>query len=271
MKASVRLALIQPWRHRALIMALVQRDLAGRYRGSLLGLLWPVLTPVLMLAVYTLVFGVVFKARWPQADQAGGLGQFALMLMAGLLVHGLLAETLVKAPTTIVNQPNYVKKVVFPLETLAWVDLLVALVHMAAGLTLLVVVNGFWGAVFAWAQLALPVILLPYAVLLLGLSWTLAAFGVYLRDLGQAVAPLTTVAMFLAPVFYARQTLPEPLASWLVINPVTVVVEQTRDAVFAGLWPDWGLWAGYAGAALLVHVLGLSLFVMLKRGFADVV
>lgn len=263
--------LAQPWRYRGLIATLVRRELQGRYRGSLLGMLWPVLTPLLMLAVYTLVFGVVFQARWPQAGEGQGLGQFAMVLLAGLLVHGLLGEVLNRAPTSIVSQPNYVKKVVFPLDALAWVEVLATLAHMLVGLILLVVVNGVWGMGFAWAQLALPLIVLPYLVLLLGLSWIFSALGVYLRDLSQAVGPMVTALMFLGPVFYARDALPEPLSGWLVLNPITLIVEQTRRVLFEGLWPDWTALGGYTLAALAVYCMGLWMFEKLKRGFADVV
>lgn len=261
-----------PWRHRGLIFTLARRELLGRYRGSLLGLLWPLLTPLLMLAVYTLVFGVVFRARWPQAGEGQqGLGQFAMILLAGLLVHGLLGEVLGRAPESVVGQPNYVKKVVFPLEILAWVEVAAALVHTLAGLVLLVAVNAAWGSGLAWTQLALPLILLPYLLLLLGAGWMLSAFGVYLRDLNQAIGPLVTALMFLAPVFYARQSLPEPLASWLLLNPVTLIVEQTRAVLFAGQWPDWAGLGAYTLAALAVYVMGGWVFARLKRGFADVV
>lgn len=263
-------ALCAPWRHRGLIAALARRELLGRYRGALLGLLWPLITPLLMLLVYTFVFGVVFQARWPRAG-GGGLGQFAMVLLSGLLVHGLLAEVLSRAPGAVVAQPNYVKKVVFPLETLAWVDVAVALAHALAGLALLVVVNGLWGSGFAPAQLALPLILLPYALLLLGLAWVLSSLGVYLRDLGQAVAPAITALMFLGPVFYARESLSAPLAGWLALNPITVIVEQTRRVLFAGLWPEWTALGLYMLAALVVYAVGLAMFNTLKRGFADVV
>ncbi len=260
-----------PWRHRGLIAALTRRELLGRYRGSAIGLFWPVLTPLLMLAIYTLVFGVVFEARWPQAGEGQGLGRFAMVLLAGLLVHGLLGEVLNRAPGVVVAQPNYVKKVVFPLETLAWVEVSVALSHTLAGLALLVAVNGVWGAGLAWAQLALPLVLMPYLLLLLGLSWMLSALGVYLRDLGQAIGPLTTALMFLGPVFYARESLPAPLSGWLILNPITLIVEQSRRTLFEGLWPDWLALATYALIGSAVYALGLWSFGKLKRGFADVV
>lgn len=270
--SSALLALIaQPWRHRGLIRALSWRDIALRYRGAFLGVLWPVLTPLLMLAVYTLVFGVVFATRWPGRVGEGGIGLFALMLLSGLLLQGLLAEVLTRAPLLVVSQPNYVKKVVFPLEVLAWVSLLSSLFHAVAGLLLLVLVNGIWGTGFAWPQLLLPLVLLPFCLLLMGLNLLFAGLGVFVRDLAQIMGSLVTLMMFLGPIFYPRSAMPEAMRPWLALNPITVPLEQTRLVLFEGQPADPVALTIYAGAALLVYGVGLGLFTTLKRGFADVV
>lgn len=266
----LEVAFIRPWAQRDLIGVLTRRELSGRYRGSILGYFWAFVTPLLLLAVYTLVFGVVLPTRWPVGTQEGGMLAFALRLLAGLLVHGLLAEALSRAPLLVVAQPNYVTKVVFPLEVLGWVDVLTAAVHTAVGLGLLVVVNGFWGSGFAPAQLALPVIVAPFLILLLGLVWLLAGVGVYIRDLAQAIGPLMMVLMFLGPVFYPRDAMPEAIRHWLLANPVTVPVEQTRRVLFEHLWPEWGSLAVYTCAALVVFLAGRAAFAMLRKGFADV-
>ena len=263
-------SLTHPWRHRALIRILARRELAGRYRGSLLGSLWTIATPLLMLAVFTLVFGVVLSARWPGAAGEGGVGMFALALLAGLLVHTLLAEVLSAAPALVVGQPNYATKMVFPLETLAWVSLLAALVHMAAGLAMLLLFNGFWGTGFHPAELALPLVLVPFVLLLLGLAWLLAALGVYIRDLLQLVGPLVMMIMFLGPVFVPRTAMPEPIQPWLALNPITIPIEQARRVIFDGLWPEWDVLGLYALGAVAVYLIGLTVFNMLKKGFADV-
>jgi lipopolysaccharide transport system permease protein len=260
-----------PWPQRDLIRVLTRRELAGRYRGSVLGHAWAVVTPVAMLAVYTLVFGVVLPSRWPGAGDSGGLAVFALRLLAGLLVHGLLAEALGRAPQLVISQPNYVTKVVFPLEVLGWVNMLSAAFHAAVGIVVLVAANGIWGAGMAWPQLALPLALAPLCLLVTGLVWIFAALGVYVRDLGQATGPLLMVAMFLGPVFYPREAMPGPLQPWLLLNPVTVPVEQARRMLFEHQWPAWDALAGYACAALLIYVCGLALFSMLRKGFADVI
>ena len=262
-------ALTHPVRHQALIRILTWREVSGRYRGSLLGSVWSLLTPLLLLGVYTLVFGVVAPTRWPGAEEQG-IGMFALRLLAGMVVHGLLAEALSRAPTLVTAQPNYVTKVVFPLETLAWVNLLTALFHTAMALVVLVVLNGALGTGVAWTLLALPVIFLPYGLMLMGLIWLIAAFGVYLRDLTQLIGPLVMITMFLGPVFYPRSAMPAAAQPWLVLNPITVPVEQVRRVVFESQWPQWDVLAQYALVALAVYLLGLWVFAKLKKGFADV-
>ncbi len=263
--------LTHPWRYRSLIQILTRREITGRYRGSLFGSLWSLLTPLLMLAVYTLVFGVVLATRWPGGGDDEGIGMVALRLLAGTLMHGLLSESLGRAPSLVLSQPNYVNKVVFPLEVLGWVNLLSALVHMLIALALLLLVNGLWGTGFAAAQLATPLLVLPYALLLLGLTWLFAAFGVYVRDLAQLVGPLVMISMFLGPIFFPRSAMPVGLQPWLALNPVTIPIEQLRRVLFDGRWPDWASLLEYSLIALLVYVLGLWVFGSLKKGFADVI
>lgn len=261
--------LLTPWHSRDLIAILAWREIAGRYRGSLLGVLWPVLTPLIMLAVYTVVFGVILPSRWPSA-QDDGMGGFALRLLSGMLVHGLLAEVWNRAPTLFTGNPNYVTKMVFPLEVLAWVSLTAALFHVALAMAVMLLINGIAGSGFDVAQLALPVILLPFCLFLVGSGLLLAGLGVYVRDISQVVGPLVIVLMFLGPVFYPRSAMPESLQSWLVLNPITIPIEQFRRALFHGQWPEWALLAEYSLAAVLVYLVGAGVFALLRKGFADV-
>ena len=262
-------SLAHPWRHGSLIRILTWRDISGRYRGSLLGSFWSLLTPLLMLAVFTFVFGVVAPTRWPGVEEQG-IGMFALRLLAGMVVHGLLSEVLSRAPTLVTSQPNYVTKVVFPLETLGWVALLTGLFHSAMALLVLVLLNGLFGTGFSPTLLALPLVLLPFALLLLGLGWLLAALGVYLRDLAQVVGPVVMACMFLGPVFYPREAMPALIRPWLSLNPITVPVEQVRRVLFDAQWPQWDVVAQYSLVALAVYLFGLWAFSKLKKGFADV-
>lgn len=257
------------WHRRQLISILTWQEIAGRYRGSFLGMLWPLLTPLIMLAVYTLVFGVIVPMRWPGAED-GGMGSIALRLLSGMLVHGLLADVLTRAPGLVATQPNYVTKVVFPLEALSWVSLLTALFHVGLALAVLLAINGVTGSGFSLPQLALPLILAPFALVLVGLSLFLAAVGVYARDINQAISPLVIVLMFLGPVFYPRTALPESLRPWVLLNPITVPIEQFRRVLFQGAWPDWRVLGLYALAAVVVYLLGWATFRALKKGFADV-
>lgn len=261
--------LAHPWRHRALIRILTWRDISGRYRGSLMGSAWSLLTPLLMLAVFTFVFGVVAPTRWPGAEEQG-MGMFALRLLAGMVVHGLLSELLQRAPALVTAQPNYVTKVVFPLEVLGWVALLTGLFHSAMALLVLILLNGALGTGLSLTLLALPLVLVPYALLLLGIAWILAALGVYLRDLAQVIGPLVMASMFLGPVFYPREAMPAAIQPWLAWNPITVPVEQVRRVLFEAQWPQWDILAQYALVAIGVYLLGLWAFERLKKGFADV-
>ena len=219
--------------------------------------------------VYTLVFGAILPMRWPDTEHQG-MGMFALRLLAAILVHSLLADALGRAPTAIIGQPNYVTKVVFPLEVLGWVNVLSALFHAAMGLVVLLLLNGLWGSGFSVTQLAAPLVFVPFALLVLGLVWLVSALGVYLRDIGQLVGPLVAMAMFLGPVFYPREAMPAAVRPWVALNPITAPVEQLRRVVFQESWPDWAALAQYSLACIAVYLFGLWVFDRLKRGFADV-
>ena len=260
--------LLLAFRHRFLIRAMTRREIAIRYRGSMLGGLWPYLSPLFLLAVYTLVFGTVFKSRWPGT---ASLGDFAMVLYAGLLLNGLLAETLGRAPLLVLENPNYVKKVVFPLEILPWVSVGSGLFHAAIGFGLLCLANAAAGTGPHASLLALPVLLLPFALLLVGLSWLLAGVGVYLRDLAQLMPPLLTALMFFSPVFYSRAQAPAALQPWLGLNPLTFVIENARRVIFEGAWPLWLGWLNYFAVSLIIYLVGFVVFGRLKKGFADVV
>lgn len=248
---------------------LVAHELGARYRGSLLGRAWPLLLPLLMLAIYGFVFGVVFRARWPGLAEDDHLG-FTLNLFTGLLVHGLLAESVGQAPGLMASNANFVRKVVFPLQLLPAVPLGVALVHTLAGLGLLLVVNAFWGSGLSASVLAVPLVLLPYLAMLLGLSRALAALGAYVHDLGQVIGAVVMVTLFTSTVFYPRELVPAALANVANLNPISWPVDALRGALLHGQWPSpWG-WLCYSLAAALVLALGSACFRALRPGFADV-
>jgi lipopolysaccharide transport system permease protein len=247
---------------------MTKREVIGRYRGSIMGLLWSFFNPVLMLAVYTFVFGVVFKARWGTGVESKT--QFAVVLFVGMIVHGLFAECVNRAPGLILSNVNYVKKVVFPLEILPWVAMGSTLFHTAVSVVVLLIF--FFGINFYlnWTVVFLPLLLLPLVVLTMGVSWFLAATGVFLRDVGQTTGILTTAMLFLSPVFYPVSAMPEVYRPLLYANPLAFMIEQARDILIWGRPPDWQGWGIYFIVSLSVAWLGLVWFQKTRRGFADV-
>jgi lipopolysaccharide transport system permease protein len=255
-------------RNRALIGALIQREVVGRYRGSLMGMLWSFFNPILMLTVYTFVFSVVFKARWGAGSDSKT--EFALILFAGLIVFNLFSECILKAPTVILSNVNYVKKVIFPLEILPWVILGSAMFHALISIGVWLVAYMILFGLPHPTALLLPLILLPLPLFIMGLTWALASLGVYLRDVSQFIGIFTTVLMFLSPIFYPTSALPEDYRHLLLLNPLTIVIEQVRDVLFWGRVPDLlGYSAGLVGAAFIAW-LGFSWFQKTRKGFADV-
>lgn len=255
--------------HRDLVWQMTKRDLIGRYRGSLLGIAWSLLHPLIMLGVYTVVFSGIFKSRW-QVGATEGTTDFAVVLFAGLLIHGLFAECVNRAPALILANPNFVKKVVFPLELLPWVSMGSALFHAGASLLVLFVGLAAGSLGMTPTILLFPIVVLPFILFTMGVSWFLAATGVYLRDLGHVVGIATTVVMFLSPVFYASSALPERYRWLLQLNPLTFIIEQSRDVLVWGRLPNWTGLLLYAVASLLVAQLGFRWFQKARRGFADV-
>lgn len=256
------------WRNRALIGALAKRDLIGRYRGSIMGMLWPFFHPIAMLAVYTFVFGVVFKARWNAGSESKE--EFALVLFAGLLVFNLFAECVNRGPGLILSNVSYVKKVVFPLEILPWVALTSAFFHFLMSLAVWFVFHGLFFGTPKPSALLLPVVLLPLIFATIGITWFLASLGVFLRDVAQIVGIATTAAMFLSPVFYPMAALPEPYQTIFSFNPLTPAIEQARLVLIWGRIPVVSAWVVGMTASLLIGWLGFAWFQKTRKGFADV-
>ncbi len=258
------------WRERKLIAQLIQREVLGRYRGSIMGVSWSFLYPILMLAVYTFVFSVVFQTKWPGMLEGQGKSRFALLLFVGVIVHGLIAEALMRAPGLVVANTSYVKKVVFPLETLGWTLVGSAAFHACVSLSILLAAKLLTEGSVPLTALWLPVILLPLLMFALGLTWLLASLGVFIRDIGQITGVISTVLMFLAPVFYPVTALPEKYRAWVYANPLTTAIEQSRAALFANTAPDASIMLRYYALSLLFMAFGYWWFQKTRRGFADV-
>ncbi len=270
--ASLGRLALRLWANRSLIGTLTRREVAGRYKGSLFGILWSFINPLLMLSVFTFVFGEIFQAKWgnDSATRTGHL-EFAVALFAGLLQYNLFAECVGKAPHLVTGNPNYVKKIVFPLDVLPVVALLAALFHFVVAYLIILVLTALSTWEFHWTVLYTPLIMAPFVALVLGVTWGVAALGVYLRDIGQLVPPVLTAFLFLSPVFYPLSAVSPRLQEIYRFNPLTIVIEQVRGALLFGRAPDWGQFMPYLVFCLVVGWLGFALFQKTRQGFADVI
>ena len=255
--------------HRHLIISLARHEIIARYRGSVFGMLWSFLNPIFMLAVYTFVFSVVFKARWGMGV-SGSRAEFALMLFAGLLVFNLFAECISSAPSLIISNTTYVKKVVFPLEILPWVSLGSALFNAAIGFFVWLVFSLFVFGLPPLSMLLMPIVLLPLLLFIVGLSWFLASLGVYLRDVSQVVGIVVTALMFLTPIFYPLSAIPKSYHIYIYLNPLTFIVEQVRNLLVFGQGLDLVGYVLLTMLSFLVAWLGYVWFQKTRKGFADV-
>ena len=259
-------------KNRRLMLDLARRDAVGRYKGSFLGIFWSLATPLFMLGIYTFVFSEVFKSRWGAAGtQTASKGKFAIVLFAGMIMFNLFSECVSRAPTLILSHSNFVKKIVFPLEILPCVALLSALCHFCVSALILLVAEWLIAGTVPPTAVLLPVILAPLCVFILGVSWILAATGVYLRDISQTIGILITALMFLSPIFFPVSSLPERFRVFAYLNPLTYPIEQGRDVLVWGQSVVWGHWVIYSLIATAVAWLGFAWFQKTRRGFADVV
>ena len=258
------------WSNRQLIVQMTKREVVGRYKGSAMGLAWSFFNPVFMLVVYTFVFSEIFKSRWGGVGADDSKTQFAVVLFVGMIVLNLFSEVLNRAPGLIVFNVNYVKKVVFPIEILPVIAMGAALFHTLISLCVLLVAFALFNGYLHWTAVFAPFVLLPLVVLALGLSWVLASLGVFLRDVGQTIGLLTTVLMFLSPVFYPVTAVPERFRPFIQANPLTFIIEQAREVLIWGHLPDLAGLGIYTVAATAVAWVGYTWFQKTRKGFADV-
>jgi lipopolysaccharide transport system permease protein len=256
------------WTHRSLLYALIKREVVGRYRGSIFGILWSFLNPLLMLGVYSFVFGVVFRARWGSAEESRS--DFVIALFAGLVVFNLFSECINRAPALITGNVNYVKRVVFPLEILSCVTLGSALFHTLISLVVwllcYVVLKGTPHAYVMFAPLALA----PLLMLTLGLSWLISSLGVFIRDISQVISLAVSVLLFLSPVFYPISALPTLAQEIMRWNPIALSLEQVRGVLLYGQLPDATIYLSYLVGASIWAWVCFMWFQRSRRAFADV-
>lgn len=266
---------IHPWvilaslsKNRSLILELVKRDIGGRYKGSFGGVLWSFANPLFMLGVYTLVFGTIFNMRWGGATSTL---EFSLVLFSGLIVFNLFSECVTRTPALISSQPNYVKKVVFPLEVFPWVVVGSALFHAAISCSAWLLCYAVLIGVPPWTIILVPLVVLPLVPVLMALGWMLSAVGVYVRDIGQLANIASQAMLFLSPVFFSLETVSDTLKSLMLLNPLTFIIEQMRLVMLRGILPDFTGLVLYTIVAMIFAWLSFALFQRLRDGFADVV
>jgi lipopolysaccharide transport system permease protein len=254
--------------HRDLIGRLVAREVSQRFKGSILGIAWAILTPLLTAAVFTLIFTGVFPQRWP--GRSGSYIDFALIMLVGLAVHGVLAEALARAPQIVLGNANYVTKVIFPLEVLPAVTTLASLVNLAITLMIVLIGNLAVNGSFHATALLLPLVLLPYMVFIAAAVMFVAACGVFLRDIGLIMTPIVMLAMFLSPMFFPLEAVPEAWRFLVDMNPITPIMEQSRAVLLFGVLPDFVSLALYLLLAVISLGVANWVFQRLRPGFADV-
>lgn len=256
--------------NRYLFMQMLRRDIQQRYRGSQLGFIWAFIYPIMMLVVYTFVFGMVMKVKWGVEGQDNI--EFGIILFAGLLLHSFLAEVLIGAVGMISGNNQFVKKVVFPLEVLNVVSVANAFFHMLLGLLILLTIFVISGGTLHWTLVLVPIVILPFACFLMGMSWFISVMGVYVKDLSQVMGVIVTILLFLGPIVYPFSAVPDSIKTYVLwLNPLTIVVEQFRAVVLFGELPNWELLGIYSVFAILMLFVGAWFFQKTRAGFADVI
>lgn len=255
-------------KYRSLTVELSKREILGRYRDASFGLLWSLISPFLMLMVYTFAFGSVMKAHWPPAS--GGDHPFAIVLFVGLIVHGFFSECFTRAPTLITSNVSYVKRVVFPLEILPWQIMLSALFHAVMNLGVFALMLITLEGSIDWTFLLVPLTFLPLIFICLGVSWFFAAAGVYLRDISQVSGVLSTAMLFMSSALVPVKTLSPTYQAIFSLNPLTFIIDQAREVTLSGHFPDWSGLFWYSVGGLLFMCIGYAWFMATRKGFADV-
>lgn len=257
------------WNHRIIVWRLVSREVAARFRGSIFGFAWALLSPIALLTIYTFVFTVVFQARWHA--EVSNRGDFALNLFIGLIIFQFFSECMVRASNLLLENVAFIKKVVFPLECLAWVAVGTAGFGALMNLAVLFAAHLLLAGLPPPTLVLFPLIAIPLVLMTVGLIWFLAATGVYLRDLGQIVGVIMPMLLFSSAVFFPLDAIPVPYRDWLGLNPLVQIIEMSRDLLLSGTVPSVVAFLLITALAAVIAWLGLAWFRATRRGFADIV
>ena len=260
------------WVNRALILRLARREVEARYKGSMLGLLWAALLPLIMIGIYSFVFSSVMRSRWVVTPAQGEVPyDFAMLLFAGFILFTLFSETVSRAPGLMLENPAYIKKILFPLDTLPWIATIGASISAGIAFCVFIVLYLVLYGLPPVTILLLPLIVLPIFFLTLGTTYILSCLGVFLRDLRQLTPLVTTAMLFLSPVLYPLEAVPEAFRPIINLNPMTIGVVQARQVIFWGEVPNLALLAFYTLCTFALASIGCMCFNRVKKAFADVV
>lgn len=254
--------------YRDLVREIVRNEILGRYRGATFGMLWSLISPFLMLVVYTIAFGSILKGRWPQVGTTHA--EFGLVIFVAIIVHGFFAECFTRAPRLMLDNASYVKRVVFPLEILPWTMLLSALFHLGMNVAVFCLLSLLYYNQLPVHALLLPVVLLPLVLVTISVSWLMASLGVYLRDIAQVAPILATAMFFLSSAIVPPEAIPAEYAIVFKLNPLTFFIDQARNVLLWGRMPDWTGLGWYAAGGLAATYAMHAWFRRASRGFADV-
>lgn len=255
------------YKNRSLIISLSRRDILQRYQGSFLGMFWSILTPIIMLAIYTFIFSVVFKAKW---GIGGDKYQFSMLLFSGLILFNLFSDILSRSATLMLSHSNYVTKVIFPIEILPWVITLSALFNFILSFGIWFVFYTLLIGLPSISVVFMPLIIVPFCFLCCGFAYFISSLGVFLRDLNQLVTLVVSALMFMTPIFYPITALPEKYQYYMYFNPITNVVEMFRDIAIYNNSLSLINYVIYLSSSLLIYLLGYLCFQKLRKGFSDV-
>jgi len=257
--------------HSGLIVQLTRRDIEMRYKNSVLGTLWLIGQPLIQLMLYGFVFQIVLRSRWGVSLPNGREVPFGLMLFVGIMLHSLLADTLVRGPALIVSNTSYVKRVIFPLEILPLVNVASSFVGIAFGFVILVCATFYFSGHIPVGTLLIPIPLALLTLLTLGLGWLFSALGVFFRDLNQLSTSISTILLFTAPICYPAEMVPLQFRWLLSMNPLTIPVNCVRDLLFTNNFTGWRELGIYAIYSLVIATIGFVVFQRMRAGFADAI
>lgn len=257
------------WTERQLVNQLVRRSLSMMYSETILGIFWSFARPLFLLAVYTMVFGIIFRANF-FPNQKTGMGEFAVILLLGLTIFGIFSETVSRSSGLMVGNANLIKKVVFPIELLPVVDIIVVIINALFGLVVFSAGYIFIYKSVPFTVLLLPMTITPLVMISLGVSYFVCSLSVYIRDVGQIIGILVSVLLFVSPIFYPLSAAPETIRGFMSISPLAFALEASRSLVFDGNLPRSATLAVHYAVGFATLWAGWAWFQFTRRGFADV-